>query len=223
MYVFVPREILDIIFRFVPSAGIHVSKKYNNVNVLKGRFMSAHNWLVFQHRKKPDMSRNAMIMSLYGDHNSIFPEEIRDLNVIDIDTVIRSIHTGQCKASHICMIVHPNVIDTIFSDAALVTKLIYNGTLTNDLASLIDIDLLRDTYVKVVIRRLSAPCVRMESLEQIMKKLSSYNYLLEDLLYSHRYLPYNIKTTIIKSLPIVKETINDPKNRIETILAILLK
>lgn len=53
----IPYEILDIIFSFVPSNGLHVSKKYDSLFTCRDAYFSGNKYLIDYHRRHSDRSR----------------------------------------------------------------------------------------------------------------------------------------------------------------------
>jgi len=53
-----PNEIIDIIFSFVPSTGLHVSRKYNDVCLCSSAYTDLKDFLLHEHRKETDFCKH---------------------------------------------------------------------------------------------------------------------------------------------------------------------
>lgn len=216
---YIAPEILDIIFGFVPSIGLHVSKKYNAGSLLSDPYTTGRHYFIVQHRanlrhisqKNKSMkpwSRNRLIMIMYNNyfesHKSYVYEYIRELNKITKKTVIDSISSGRYNIKHIRRMVHRSVLDDIFSDTAFIGDLLMSGYLSDDIVPMIDDHLLEEIYMVSMTRLFTgdSQIVGPGKYTMIVSKFSRYNHLLKDIFFTSTNMPLEIRIIIARSLSI---------------------
>jgi len=233
---YIAPEILDTIFGFVPSVGLHVSKKYNAGRMLVDGYTTGRHYFIVQHRanlkhisqKNKSMkpwSRNKIITIIYNiylesnSYKSYVYEYIRELNTITKKTVIDSINSGRYDVSHIRKMVHRSVLEDVFSDSAFIGDLLIRGYLSDDIIPMVDDHFLEEIYVLSMTRlfTMDSQIVSPEKLTLIVSKFSKYNHLLGDVFFTSTNMSLEIKIIIARSLSI------DTSSFEGSVLAVLLK
>jgi len=195
-----PNELIDIIFEFVPSIGLHVSRKYDKASVVGDHYMTIKHFFVNERRQSETIEKLKM-MEEYID--STMPEFVNYDNIKQYsDDVIEYVQQNikDCdmfSVKYICDLLdcyHGYFVEYMpyFGRTNLVKTYIKYMYFTykdsevfsyDDVAS--DID--------------SIPYID-DNNEKIMKKMMPYNGYLVDLLYGRTRLSTNMKKMIIKSL-----------------------
>lgn len=203
-----PVEIVDIIFEYVPSIGLHVSRDYDKMSTVGDHYMTIKNLLVNEYRRRVTIgTRDDAIreyvdetikITYYGDEND---EDVEDHNnysgtvIKHIQKIIKELDIFSVK--YIC-----DLLDN--SREPFIERMPYFGR--NNLVEAY-IKYMHFTYKDTEVFSYDDVTSDNDSIpyiddnnEEVMKKMMPYNGYLVDLLYGQTRMSISMKKMITKSL-----------------------
>lgn len=217
-------EILDIIFGFVPSIGLHVSKKYDALSHVVDPYMTGKHFLIMEHNPKYNRCETIERLITKKIVRKKYPESVYPylaaLEVFSIDQIKRQMDYREKYQKILLSLVSTRQLKELFDDAfirellviANMTRVNINTIMAIDLEDNLKkvyVDLMESVYIYGVPINIYPVC--------LPEQMDGYNHLLGHILFKSSSLPDSLRVTIARAL-VVHGTTESPEKILNAII-----